>query len=179
MTQTAKNYADALYELAADEGLAEQMQAQLSEIDRLFQAQPDYVRLLDAANLPKAERLSALDEAFSGRVQPYLLNFLKLLCERGHIRELSDCAIRFRRRRNADAGIVEALAVTAIPLRPELGEKLRLRLEALTGKRIDLQYRVDPTVLGGVRLEYDGKALDDTVKNHLAGIEKTLSETIL
>ena len=179
MTQIAKNYADALYELARDEGLDEQIYAQLREIQALMEENPDYVRLLSAPNLPKPERLAALDEAFSGRVHPYLLSFLKLLCERGHIRELKDCAIQYRRRRNADLGILDAVAITAVPLRAELREKLRARLQALTGKQIELQYRVDPGVLGGIRLEYDGKALDGTVRSRLAGIEKTLSETVI
>lgn len=179
MTQIAKNYADALYELARDEGLDEQIYAQLRELQALMEENPDYVRLLSAPNLPKPERLAALDEAFSGRVHPYLLHFLKLLCERGHIRELKDCAIQYRRRRNADLGILDAVAITAVPLRAELREKLRARLQALTGKQIELQYRVDPGVLGGIRLEYDGKALDGTVRSRLAGIEKTLSETVI
>lgn len=179
MTQIAKNYADALYELARDEGLDEQIYAQLREIQALMEENPDYVRLLSAPNLPKPERLAALDEALSGRVHPYLLHFLKLLCERGHIRELKDCAIQYRRRRNADLGILDAVAITAVPLRAELREKLRARLQALTGKQIELQYRVDPGVLGGIRLEYDGKALDGTVRSRLAGIEKTLSETVI
>lgn len=179
MTQIAKNYADALYELARDEGLDEQIYAQLREIQALMEENPDYVRLLSAPNLPKPERLAALDEAFSGRVHPYLLHFLKLLCERGHIRELKDCAIQYRRRRNADLGILDAVAITAVPLRAELREKLRARLQALTGKQIEMQYRVDPGVLGGIRLEYDGKALDGTVRSRLAGIEKTLSETVI
>lgn len=179
MTHIAKNYADALYELARDEGLDEQLFGQLREIKELLEGNPDYVRLLSAPNLPKSERLSALDEAFSGRVHPYLLSFLKLLCERGHIRELKDCTVQYRRRRNADRGILDAVAITAVPLRDELREKLRVRLQALTGKQVDLQYRIDPGVLGGIRLEYDGKALDGTVRSRLAGIEKTLSETVL
>ena len=179
MTQIAKNYADALYELARDEGLDEALYKQLREIRELLDHNPDYVRLLSAPNLPKPERLAALDEAFSGRVHPYLLSFLKLLCERGHIRELKDCAVQYRRRRNADLGILDAVAITAVPLRDELREKLRARLQTLTGKQVDLQYRTDPAVLGGIRLEYDGKALDGTVRSRLIGIEKTLSETVI
>ena len=117
MTQTAKNYADALYELAQSEGLEEKLLPELSGVGQLFAQNPDYIRLLCAANVPKAERLSALDEAFSGRVHTYLLSFLKLLCERGHIRALPDCERRYRSRFNADHGILEATAVTASPLR--------------------------------------------------------------
>ena len=179
MTQIAKNYADALYELAVDEGLADQLLPQLDGVAGLVAGNEEYVRLLSAPNVPKPERLRALDEAFSGRVHTYLLSFLKLLCERGHIRELKACAARYRGRYNADHGILEATAVTAVPLRADLQKKLAGRLGELTGKRVDLQNRVDPSVLGGIRLEYEGTELDGTVRQRLDGLKKTLSDTVL
>ena len=179
MTQTAKNYADALYDLARDEALAEEILPQITGAAELLGENEAYVRLLSAPNIPKPERVAALDQAFSGRVHTYVLSFLKLLCERGHIRELPACAGRFRGRYNEDHGILEATAVTAFPLRPELREKLARRLGELTGKQVDLRTRTDPTLLGGVRLEYDGNELDGTLRQRLDGIKKTLSETVL
>lgn len=179
MTQTAKNYADALYELALDEGLTERIRKELSAVNGVFAANPDYYSLLTAPNIPRQERLEALDQAFSGRIHVYLLSFLKLLVERGHIRALKDCVLRFRSRYNQDHGILEALAVTAVALRPEQRQKLTERLGSLTGKQVDLRNRVDPSVLGGIRLEYEGKELDGTVRQRLEGLKQTLSETVL
>ncbi len=179
MNQTAKNYADALYDLARDEGLAEEILPQITGAAGLLGENEAYIRLLSAPNVPKPERLQALDEAFRGRVHTYVLSFLKLLCERGHIRELRACAKRYRSRYNEDHGILEATAVTAVPLRPELREKLSGRLSELTGKKVDLRTRIDPSLLGGIRLEYDGIELDGTLRQRLEGIRKTLSETVL
>lgn len=179
MNDTAVNYANALYELARDEGLLEDVRAQLFQVNDLYRQNPAFVRLLSAPNLPKSERLAALDNAFSGRVHPYLLSFLKLLCERGHSRVLSDCTEQFRSRWNEDHGILRATVVTAVKLSPALAERIRARLFGITGKQIDLTERLDPSVLGGVRLEFDGVQLDGTVRGRLAGLEKTLSETVL
>ena len=179
MTQTAKNYADALYDLARDEGLAEEILPQITGAADLLGENEAYIRLLSAPNIPKPERLEALDQAFSGRVHSYVLSFLKLLCERGHIRQLRACAQRYRGRFNEDRGVLEAVAVTAVPLRPDLQEKLARRLSELTGKQVDLRTRTDPSVLGGIRLEYEGIELDGTLRQRLDGIKKTLSETVL
>ena len=173
MNRIAKNYADALFDLAHEDGVDELVQTQFAGVRRLFDENPDYVKLLYAPNVPKSERLAALDEAFSGRVHLHLLSFLKLLSERGDIYEYADCEARFRSRCNAAHGIVEATAFTAAPLRPAQLERLRVRLGELTGKR------VDPAVLGGIRLEYDGVELDSTVRRKLDGIGRTLSDTIL
>ena len=98
MTQIAKNYADALYEVAESEELTEELYLQLKGVRDVFHQEPDYLRVLSAANLPLNERLGVLDQTFSGRVHPYVLNFLKLLTERGHIGELKSCFVRFRAR---------------------------------------------------------------------------------
>lgn len=179
MTQTAQNYADALYDLARDEGLDEQLLRELTGVDGLFRENPDYYGLLSASNIRKPEQLSALDEAFSGRVHTYLLSFLKLLCERHHIRELPNCARRYRSRYNEDHGILEVQAITAIPLSESLRGRLISRVSELTGKQVELQNRIDPGVLGCIRLEYEGKALDGTVRQRLDGLKKTLSDTVL
>ena len=179
MTQTAKIYGDALYELARDEGLSEAVLPQLSGVEAIFAGEPDYLRLLTTASLSKQERCALLDEALRGRVEPYLLNFLKLLCEKGHLRQLKGCAEEYRLRYNEDRGILAATAVTAAPLTPVLREKLVKKLEAVTGKQIDLRIKVDPKVLGGVRLELDGRQIDGTVQNQLEQLRRQLRDTVL
>ena len=179
MTQTAKNYADALYDLAWAEKLSEEILPQLRGIRDLLRENPDYVRLMSAANLPVEERLRVLDEALRGRVHPYVLNFTKILVERGHLDCFRDCFVRYRARYAQDHGIMQATAVTAKPLSLPMLDKLSKRLSELTGQKIELDNRVDPSVLGGVRLEYNGRQLDGTLRQRLDGIEKTLSETVL
>ena len=53
------------------------------------------------------------------------------------------------------------------------------KLEQLTGKTIDLSCRVDPAVMGGVRLDYDGKRVDGTVRSRLDAVDKMLKNTVL
>ena len=115
MTALGAEYGGALYALAAEEGLEEAILEELCEVRGLLAENPDYEKLLALPSVPKAERCAALDEAFGGRVQPYLLNFLKILCEKGAIRALPDCLKEYRARYNEAHGILEATAVTAVP----------------------------------------------------------------
>ncbi len=179
MTQTAKIYGDALYDLARDEGLSEAMLPELDAIQEIFEQSPEYPRLLSSAALSKEERCGLIDQAFRGKIQPYLLNFLKILCEKGHLKQLAGCRDEFRQRYNEDHGILEVRAVTAIALTPKLRQQLIAKLEQTTGKQIDLQVRVDPRVLGGVRLEYDGQQLDGTVQNRIDQLRRQFNETVL
>ena len=179
MTETARTYGESLYELARDESLDTRIFGELRMAAGILKENPEYEALLSLPSVPKQERCAALDESFGGRVHPYLLNFMKILVENGTIRQLSGCEQAFRRRYNADHGILEVTAVTAVPLSDALREKLRSRLQEKTGKTIELSTRVDKSVLGGVRLEMDGKRLDGTVKNRLDELQASLRNTVL
>ncbi len=177
MTQTAQTYGESLYELALEEQLSTEVLEQLQMAVRLFRENPDYAKLLTTPSIPKAERCSILDESFRGRVHPYLLNFMKILVENGTIRQLSGCEQAYRTRYNADNGILEITAITAVPLTPELAQRLSSRLEEQTGKTIHMTNRVDADVIGGVRLEMAGKRLDGTIRNRLDEIQNLLRST--
>lgn len=179
MTGAGSVYGEALYELARSEKLSEELLSELSALDDSFRQEPAFLRLLSAHNLSKQERCAILDGCFGGKVHPFVLNFLKILTETGHIRRFSDCCIAYRERYNADNGILPVTAVTALPLSGEQTEKLTQRLTSLTGKTVRLINRVDPEVLGGVRLDYDGKRLDDTLSHRLRSVRERLKSTVL
>ena len=179
MTQAANTYAQALYDLAKDEGLSARILEELSVLKAAFAETPQYSKLLSAPDLPKQERCGILDEAFRGKVHPYVLNFLKILTEKGYIRQFPACCDAYRGFYNEDNGILVVKAVSAIVLTQAQVQKLTAKLEATTGKKIDLQCSVDAASLGGLRLSYDGKLVDGTVKNKLDSIGKLLKNTVL
>ena len=107
------------------------------------------------------------------------MNFLKILTERNYVRLFDRCAEAYRRQYNLDNNILPVTAVSAVALTKEQADKLSGKLAAITGKKIDLMNRVDPAVLGGIRLDYDGKRLDDTVSNRLDAVRAALRNTVL
>ncbi|MBQ5440334.1 MAG: F0F1 ATP synthase subunit delta, partial [Clostridia bacterium] len=91
MTDTAKEYAAALYMLAAEEELTKTVSDGLKIVSAAMRETPEYLDFLSSPNIPVRERLSAVDKAFSGTVHEYVLSFLKLLCEKNHARLLHKC----------------------------------------------------------------------------------------
>ena len=85
MTATGMTYGDALYELAADEALTDELLEQVKLLGDLFRLNPRYLALLATPDIPLEERLHLIGEALSGQVHPYLVNFLRLLCQRGRL----------------------------------------------------------------------------------------------
>lgn len=178
MTKIGKVYGGALYELAAEEQIEEQLLEELEQVEQLLMQYPDYMKLLALPSVPKAERCKVLDEAFRGQIQPYLLKFLKILTERGDIRSLPACRKEYRARYNEAHGIVEAQAAAAVALSEAQKQALRKKLEAMTGKSVVLTTRVDQSCLGGVRLEIGGTEFDGTVQARLDALRRTLAATV-
>ena len=179
MTGVGNVYGEALYLLAKEEGRSKSILEQLKVLDESFTQEPEFLRLLSSPNLPKAERCQILDDSFRGKIDPYLLNFMKILTEKGYIRHFSDCRKGYTLHYNQDNGILSVTAVTAVALSGAQAEKLTGKLESITGKTIELTNRVDPGIYGGVRLDYDGQRLDDTVAHRLESIRNLLKNTVL
>ena len=179
MTQVGSVYGEALYALALEEGFSEQILGELSVLEQCFRAESDFIRLLCTPNLSVQERCNILDDSFRGKLHPYVLNFLKILTEKGYMRHFFDCCKAYEEGYNRDNGILPVTAITAVSLNPAQAEKLTAKLCQITGKQVKLRNRVDPEVLGGVRLDYDGKRLDDTVSHRLDAVRSLLKNTVL
>ena len=179
MTQIGNVYGEALYSLAREENLSDAVLQELKLLRNAFDQEPDFVRLLASPALPKAERCQILDKSFRNQVHPYLLNFLKILTENSYIRHFSDCCKSYVGHYNQDNGILPVTAVTAVALTNAQKEKLSSKLSAITGKTVALHNKIDPAVLGGVRLDYDGVRMDDTVSHRLESIRELLNTTVL
>lgn len=178
MTELAKRYGGSLYELAAEEGLTERLLEELDLVLDCCAQEPAYLRLLSTKGIPKKERCALLDQAFAG-THPYVVNFLKVLCEEGLLGELSGCVRAYRERYNADHGILEATVTSAVPLTETARENLLAILQARTGKTIRLTEKTDPTVLGGLRLDLDGTRLDGTVQRRLELLRAEIANVVL
>lgn len=180
MTEIGSVYGRALYDLARSEDLDEPILGQLGVLHHCFTVEePGFIKLLGTPSLTKQERCQILDDSFRGKIQPYLLNFLKILTEKGYIRHFSDCCTAYRECYYRDHDILLVEAVTAVPLSPDQLKRLTRKLTAVTGKTVELRGRVDPSVIGGIRLDYDGKRLDDTVAHRLSAVRSMLKNTVL
>ncbi len=179
MSPICETYGQALYTLAKDEGLTQPIGQELAALQESFRDCPDFIRLLCAPSLSKAERCGILDDSFRGKLQPYLLSFLKLLTQKGYMRHFDGCCQVYAQAYDKDHGILPVTAITAYPMEDSQVQRLTEKLGAKTCKTIRLLQKVDPACIGGIRLEYDGKLVDDTIAHRLDSIGKMLKNTVI
>ena len=175
MTPTMQHYGEALFGLAWDAGTGEETLQELEELCRVFEEQPDYVRLLDDPALEKAERTGLLDTCLRGKVQPSTLNFLKILCEKGMVSILPGCTEAYRNCWYEKKGITVAKVWSAVALSDQQQQALCAALTQRTGKQVLLQTILDPDCMAGLRVEVEGKLLDGTLRTRLSDLRATLN----
>jgi F-type H+-transporting ATPase subunit delta len=146
MTTATSLYGQSLYDLAAEEGLSEEIMKEMESVEAIFKENPDYITLLLEPSIPRRERLGLLGEAFKDQLHPYLMNFLMILLENNLLRGFGACCRTFRESYNKDNGIAEATVTSAVALTEAQAKALLSKLEEMSGKTVHLKQKVDSSV---------------------------------
>ena len=174
MSSFAHVYAASLFSLAEDENLCDVFVEQLSDIDAIIRENSEYTVLLSSPTLSLEQRIALIDEAFS-TAHEYVINFLKLWCEKKCTHIFSDCVKEYKKLYNKKNNIENVTAITAVELSDELKAKLISKLEKEYGKKIQLETKVDKSILGGIILRTQNSQTDASVRTRLDAIKAQLS----
>ena len=177
MNRSAAIYAGSLYSLASEENLAAQILNEMNTVHSILSAEPDFVTLLASPSISKEERTGMLDTCLRGKIHLYLLNFLKLITERGMISQFGACCAAYQKLYNEEMGILPVSVVSAVALDDTQQARLKDKLDKITGKDVQLCCTVDPQCIGGIRVDYDNKQIDGTVAKRLSSMAGLLKNT--
>ncbi len=176
MTEFGREYGEGLYALCAEEKLDQAVLDETRALNKAFRENEAFLRLLGNMTMSKEERVKIVDDTFKGRIHEYTLNFLKILVERGAIHQFSECAAAYQECWFRDHQVAVAEVTTAHALNGEQRTRLMEKLKKLAGKEVVVKEKIDPSVLGGVLLQMDGKRYDNTVRHRLAAIKQSMAE---
>ncbi len=171
-------YGKALFLLCEEEGLTERIKSESEGVVKLLSDNPKYITLLDTPALSNEQKHALLDEAFAP-LHEYLLNFMKILVSGRSVYLFSRAYAAFCDAYDTKHNILHAKAVTAIPLNEKQLTAITQKLSEITKKNVVLENTVDPSIVGGVRLQYDGKQLDSSLRARLDALHKSLKQTNL
>lgn len=174
----AYEYGKALFSLAEEEGIADEVFSELEAVVRVLSDNPDYKTLLDTPAIPSGEKPGLIDEAFAS-VHPYVRDFIKILSGKRAISALCECCRVYRACLDENRGILRATAKTAVPMTEAQIDRLAAKISAITGKTAVLTNECDPSVIGGVTLLLDGSRFDGSIRARLESFRQQLSELTL
>lgn len=112
-------------------------------------------------------------------MHPYLVNFLSLLCERGRLPAFASCAARYEQRWLEDHNTVRGRVSSAVPLTETQLTALAARMGETLGKHVLLEGTVSPSLIGGIRVEIDGRVWDGSLRGRLEELSGLLRGAVL
>lgn len=173
MAQVTNEYAEALFDLSRETDSTKEISAALDTVLAVIEENPEYLDFLSSPNIAKSERISAIEEAFSG-LNEYVVSFVSLLCEKGRIREIRECISEFKQLCDAADKISVAQVVSTVELSATQKDALCRKLEKICGNKVVLDCRTDKSLLGGMTVTVDGKIIDGSIRHRLHELKEVM-----
>ena len=153
----SKRYAQAIFIIAQERQELDKWQADLTRF-AVLTAIPEFVAVMDNPNLKFEDKTRLLGQQIKN-VSPLALNLAYLLISRGKMNLLSGIASEYQYLLDRYHGIETADVTTAVPLEAGGKSLLTQHLETLTGKKIVMNLKVDPDIIGGIIIRTGGNLL--------------------
>ncbi len=174
----ARRYARALLEVALESKSLEKTTDQLTSFAQVLQKNQDLSDILLNPAFTRPQRSAVVEALFkaAGGLTPEVANLMRLLVDRGRLGYLPDIARVFLDMADQRVGLVRGKITSAVKLPPESVQKLQQALEKITQRRVTLEEKVDPRVLGGVSAQVGSVVYDGTLRSQLDELKRTLSQ---
>jgi F-type H+-transporting ATPase subunit delta len=171
----ANRYAHALAEVVSQAGDYRQVQTDLESFLAAYQGSPDLRVVLDSPAVPIEGKIRVL-EAIAARmaISKTAASFVRVLVTNFRIGYLDEVCAAFTRIANEKLGVVSVKVFSATALSDGEQQTLRARFEAVTRKRVLMEFHLDATLLGGIQARIHSTVYDGSVRGHLDRIREQL-----
>jgi F-type H+-transporting ATPase subunit delta len=174
-SKVARRYAQALLELAAEQG---QLEAWGAELERLAQmvSSPELLLRLTSPELADEQRLEAMTLLASRLELSFpLRSFAVVVARHGRIKDMAAISEAYQTLLDQHLGRARAtLTFASQPAETDLATVVE-GLERLSGKKVIAAVAVDPSLIGGVVAELEGRIYDASLANRLNLMERQMS----
>ena len=167
-SEVGDRYARALFDLASDEKALATVEADLKSLKSMRADSTDLAALIASPRFSaenKAAGLAAIAE--KAGFHPTTRKFLGLLAANHRVSILPAIIASFERLAAAARGAVSAEVTTARPLTAEQQSGLAAALRLALGKDPEIETRVDPALLGGLKVRVGSRLYDASLKSKL------------
>lgn len=172
--EVANRYAVALFEVAKDEQLIDQFDAELAVVKESIEQNSDFATLIENPTLTDDAKKNMIATVFSG-LTPVLQDFIFLLIDRGREDYLVTIIDRYLQKVKDARGIADADVYSVIPLSEAEEAELSKAFAAKMAKNeLNIHNHIDPSLLGGVRVVIGNRIYDGSLKSKLRDLERQI-----
>jgi F-type H+-transporting ATPase subunit delta len=174
-TDVGQRYAQALFDLAQDQNALAAVEGELKTLSAALAESADLRRLVDSPAFSAEDKGRGLVAvAAKAGIGGLTAKFLGLLAANGRARDLGAVINSFHQLSAAYRGVVTAEVVTAIPLTAAQAKGIAAALRQSLGKEPEISTRVDPAILGGLKVRVGSRLFDASLKSKLDSLKFAL-----
>ena len=173
----ARRYAKAVFDLGRDHKNTDKLGADLRALAGAMRASDELVSSLTNPAIRRSDRRKVVDALLDKiRVQDYTRNLVYLLLDGERLASLPAISRELDAMIEAQAGQVSAEVVSAKPLSKQELEQIVVALEKLSGKKVSVEKREDPSLLGGVVAKVGDTVYDGSLRTQLRNLRDELTK---
>lgn len=179
VSKAAQRYANALYQVAAENGTLTGVHEQITDIHQTIRDSRELSLFLKSPIIKVDDKKEVLMTLFESSVDPLVKGFLELIVSKGRESLLEQITEGFIRLYKKQEGIVDVQVFSAAAVPEDLDRKLRDTLERITGSRVDLFYETRPELLGGMAIQIGDTVIDGTVKHRIDQLKSLFTDAAI
>ena len=171
----SKTYGEALYELAVEEQKLDMLFEEALAVRDILKENEDFGKLMNHPKIPREDKVKVAEEVFKGRISDEMTGFLVIIIEKDRFKELYAILDYFIDRVKEEKHIGVAFVTTAIALNKTTKAKIQKRLlETTNYKTVEINYLVDPSIIGGMVIRIGDRVIDSSITTKLNELKKEL-----
>ena len=173
-SRAAIRYAKAMYDIANEENSINEVYKDMNFINELSSGSLDFKNLLSNSQInfqDKKKLILSLIKQSNSLTE----KLIDLLIHNKRVKIIGDIATSFIQLYNKHNNIKEATIITASPINNELESKILSMINIKDAKSVNLTNVVNPNIIGGFILRFDGKEYNASVKQNLNNLKTELT----
>ena len=167
-------YAEALLELSNEQGVTDELADQVQSLLGVFSEDGELHRLLTNPAIADAERGAVVKRVFENKVHPLLYTILRVLGDKGRLGSIPQFAAGYLLAVAEQRGQVDVVAHVATQLDAAASVRVAEQIGTALGKTVTLTQKVDPSLIGGMKIKVGDKLIDASVASQLRNMKQKM-----
>ncbi|MDO4299868.1 MAG: F0F1 ATP synthase subunit delta [Clostridia bacterium] len=175
----SKRYAEALFQLALEQNCVDKYSDEIKLMYDTLTSDSEILRVLNHPQISSDKKLDILITAFKDSVDENIIGLLSIVFRKNREKELTDILNTFLNKVLDYKGIITATVESAVTLKENKLNEIKEKLSSKLNKQVEIEAKVVPELIGGLKITVGGRVIDNTVKSQLDAIKKTLLDARL
>lgn len=175
MEELAQVYARSLFEVGREHGKLDVLREQLGQFAGALERNRDLAVFFFSPYFSTAEKQQGLGRMLDG-ADEHLLRFLELLIENHRMPVIYRIAREYERLWEQENRLLPVVLTSAVALDEQTTTNLASQIGERTGRRVELETRVEPDIIGGIVVQVGNSILDASIRNRLEQLRRQVAQ---